>query len=528
MNFGLNISKRGIGFFWNKPGKRNYDAAKTTRTTSRWPGSSPNINSNVRYALRTLIARSRSAADNNPIMRNYLESCKANIVGSTGFQFHSRVVDEKGNPDEKTNRIIEEGYREFSKAENCTIEKRLSLRRLQKLLVEQMERDGAFLVKKHFGKKAGKFGFAFEILQADDIDHSYSTELPGGKIVVMGVQYNDKKQREGVWILERPILPGRVKQFDRKFYSLDKVIYEFDVTHPKLSVGIPAAAASLINMYKLNDFIDRANDRARIGTSLMAFIEPEKDAMIGLDGSGGADEGIGDTEESETLETEVDEINTWDLESNVMTRLDPGEKAKPFDPEWPQGIFEDFTKFVGRMIATGLSKIGFNKLMKNLESVNYSSLRSAELTEQDMWMMAQEDFIDMFFRNWFEDWLRMGIISDAIKLDYSEELIEKYNKPHFQPKRWGWVDPVKDISAAEKEIALNVTTKNAICNKKGTSFDEVIDQRKREAEKEYELLEILAEQNKLKAAAGITDKKTEVKISEDEDGKERTEIKLLA
>ena len=46
----------------------------------------------------------------------------------------------------------------------------------------------------------------------------------------------------------------------------------------------------------------------------------------------------------------------------------------------------------------------------------------------------------------------------------------------WQGRRWQWVDPVKDIEAGERAVALGVKTRRQICAEQGLDFDEVIAQ----------------------------------------------------
>jgi capsid protein len=71
----------------------------------------------------------------------------------------------------------------------------------------------------------------------------------------------------------------------------------------------------------------------------------------------------------------------------------------------------------------------------------------------------------------------MALITQAVKLPISK--FEKFNKPHFQARRWPGVDPMKEVNAAASAISNKFTSRTAViesgvCGESGDFEDTII------------------------------------------------------
>lgn len=457
---------------------REFKGASVDKSNYRWQGSSNDINRGIKWNWRNLLGRSREQSKNNAYFKGWLGFNRDNIVGPVGFSLQSKVLDKSGNYDEVINDKIEAAFEKFSEKDNCTVHKNLSFLRLQLLLVDQWKRDGEILLRKVFNAD-NPFAFAFETFEIEDLDHELNQELPSGNVIIMGVEYDKWKAPVRYYIKKRELLQNLGTYYsknikDYNVYEAFEIIHGFDLTHPRQVRGIPEAAAVLIETYNLDRWEDASLKNAIASARNMGFISRKAgdlDTMIKPQGSGSTD-------------STVPPGSAFDFKDNVFTFLDEGENFVGFDPKFPLEQHESFVKSLGRKIATGL-KIGFNKLFNNYESVNFSSLRSSELTDQRKWMLEQQLFIEMFFNNFYRDWLYYAILSGQLKLSLAK--IDEYNKPFWQPTRWAWVDPVKDITAVKLALEENLTTLTDELSKQGKDFNDIIKRRKQELEKLKEL-----------------------------------------
>jgi len=71
----------------------------------------------------------------------------------------------------------------------------------------------------------------------------------------------------------------------------------------------------------------------------------------------------------------------------------------------------------------------------------------------------------------FEAWLEVALTNGAINLPVSKFAL--FNKPKFTGRRWPWVDPQKDITAALMEINGGLSTRTKWTEEGGEDLEEV-------------------------------------------------------
>jgi capsid protein len=60
--------------------------------------------------------------------------------------------------------------------------------------------------------------------------------------------------------------------------------------------------------------------------------------------------------------------------------------------------------------------------------------------------------------------------------------LEKFAVHSWQFRGWKWVDPLKDMQAAEAELALNITSHSRLSSEAGRDFEETLAEKKRDQE----------------------------------------------
>ena len=105
-----------------------------------------------------------------------------------------------------------------------------------------------------------------------------------------------------------------------------------------------------------------------------------------------------------------------------------GYELTEWDPNYPNDVYDPFTKAIARSLATGCL-VSYHGLTGDLTQVNFSSIRSGTLDEREMWKMVQGWYIQAAKEPVFEWWLARALINDAdLKLlPYSK--FDKFNSP---------------------------------------------------------------------------------------------------
>ena len=166
-----------------------------------------------------------------------------------------------------------------------------------------------------------------------------------------------------------------------------------------------------------------------------------------------------------------------DIEATPATfkELPPGYDVKKFDPNYPNGEFDSFSKAILRGIAVGLGA-GYSSISGDLSSVNFSSLRQGILDERETWKGLQEWFVATFVLPVFEEWLKYSLLLSKIKCGggyLKPERIDKYRDVTWTVRRWSWVDPVKDINSASIAVKNGFRSRSDVIRELGHDPEEV-------------------------------------------------------
>ncbi len=74
----------------------------------------------------------------------------------------------------------------------------------------------------------------------------------------------------------------------------------------------------------------------------------------------------------------------------------------------------------------------------------------------------------------FAGYLRNSMLQQAIALPLAK--FDKFNAPIWHPRTWGWVDPVKDVTANLMALRSGLKTYSEALAEQGKDFHETIEQ----------------------------------------------------
>ncbi len=162
-----------------------------------------------------------------------------------------------------------------------------------------------------------------------------------------------------------------------------------------------------------------------------------------------------------------------------MLNLPLGAKLSGYNPNRPNTAFNGFMESVMRHMAAGLN-MPYELVLKDFSKANYSSARAALL---EAWRYFQtkrrwlrDQWLDPIHECWLEEAINEGRVEAP---DYYQNRYA-YNRCRWIFSGRGWVDPVKEVVAVEKRLALCISTQQDECAEQGKDFQEVQDQRIRE------------------------------------------------
>ena len=172
------------------------------------------------------------------------------------------------------------------------------------------------------------------------------------------------------------------------------------------------------------------------------------------------------------------------IDAGAFHFLRPGEDAKAFKNERPNA---NLMPFINELLYKNSSALGVaaEEMTNNYTKVNYSSARQSSLVAKKLYLARRAEARRRYLDNVVMEWLKYEILTGKIKgLSMAKFMANpaKYRQFSFTFPGFDWVDPLKEIAAVEKEIALGLNTREAICAGKNRNFAQIVQQLSTEKE----------------------------------------------
>lgn len=440
------------------PARRRFAAAVIDRTTASWvPATADDINRELRTDLDALRQRSRDIARNNDLGRRFVKLCGRNIVGSQGVLLQARVVNPDNTPDTLANKAIEAGWYAWGRRGSAEISGRMGWVDLCRAVVQTVAEDGEALVAIIRGFAAGNpEGLAFQLIDTGRLDTRKNQEAAKGRnAIIMGVEINAAGRPAAYWLRPSPMSGESAP------VGAQDILHVFDPERPEQVRGVPWMHASMLALHDLGEFTRSALLNARRSADVLGY-------LVSPDGTAA---NLADSTEGDSQPVKINAPGTYDV-------LPEGYDIKTPEYNYPNTVFEPFTKAFQRRIAMGCDVAAHN-LTGDMTDVNYSSARIAELEERDMWMTRQNWFIAAFVEPVYAEWHRRALAAGVLQMPNGSSLpvakADKFLAHEWQPRRWTWVDPMKDIEAARLAIKSGVASPQQIAAQNGVDIEDVLD-----------------------------------------------------
>lgn len=410
---------------------RMFDAAKSDRLNATWGTTPLTADEIVRRHHRVLVARSREQAANNDYARAFLRMCRQNIVGPLGVQLQAQVKTDAGKLDSPVNEAIESEFARWAHRDHCDVTGKQSWVSIQRLCVLSAAKDGEFFLRKIYGRHAGKYGFALQVLDPQRCPVDVSEDLRDGRFLRAGIEFNAYGRPLAYYFSANEGEDYDYSTNGRTYVRIpaDEIIHGYVHDMVGQRRGLPWMATGLFRMRQLNAFEDAAIVNARVGAAKMGFIQWKEGQGPGI---------------------EDDEEITIDAEAGVFPVLPQGAELKEWAPMYPSGEFAVFNKAMLRSLASGFG-VNYNNLANDLEGVNFSSIRQGTLDEREFWKELQEWLIETLCEPVFEEWLSSALLAGLVKVKgrpLPAERRDQFAEVTWQPRRWTWIDPRADVDAA--------------------------------------------------------------------------------
>jgi len=438
--------------------KRSYQGALINRLTSDWLSPASTADDEIRASLTQLRGRCRELERNNDYVRRFLTALESNILGHSGIGLQMKVTENGGQPDNLANDIIEKAWKKWSSREFCTVTKRMTWFDVQRLILRSVARDGDMIIRKIRDRN----GFSLQLLEGDrlDINHNREKTKSGDNEIRMGVEVDSVGRPIAYYILEHNPNESTLTQAKRERIPASEIIHPFISDRVSQTRGTPWFVSSMTGLQMLSGYQEAELVAARVSASKMGFLIKDR-----------ADNYVGEIDENGQP--------SMNVEPGAIEQLPEGTTFQEWNPSHPTGNYSGFVKSCLRGISAGLG-ISYSTLANDLEGVNYSSIRAGVLDEREFYKAIQTWMIDSVVRPIFEGWLETNILNGTLNLPAAK--LDKFNQPHWLPRRWAWVDPLKDQQASILAVENLYKSKSEVVAESGGDYEETLKQIKKDEE----------------------------------------------
>ena len=445
---------------------RKYAAAQIGRLQQGWLMQPALLDSDIRAGLTAIRARSREEAENNGYYKGFLRDLKENVVGAQGFQLISKPMDSETEVDANAKSDIERHWKIWNKKESRPEVSGMGFKSFCKLVVHSAAMDGEVFIWEQRGSRFNPYRYSLRLMEPGSVDVNLNKELPNKNPIRMGVEFDANRFPVAYHILasERDVEFFMHGETGRKYIRVpsDQIIHLFLHDGIWQTRGMPWIHASLVRFNSFNRYEEAELISSRGGACKMGFITD-------------ADDGTGYTGDDDEDDTD-DEQLIEEFEPGMIGRLKQGQVFTGFNPDHPNAVYPDFVKTILRGIAAGLGE-SYNQFAQDLEGVSFGSLRQGALSERAVWMGLQawliEEALDRIFSAWLETALQAKAITNRNGTPLPFERLDKFLEHEWQPRRWDWIDPLKDTSADRMQQEDLTMSRSERIRKRGRQPTEV-------------------------------------------------------
>ena len=440
----------------NNSYQRAFKAAMGSRFIDWLFTSGHKVNNDLISQLKTLIERSRDLSKNNQLFRAYINNCQRGVVGAEGFRLQMQIKNDDGTLNQALNDQIEWAWYDFTNKKKLQTSQKLRDVDFDTLLFRTLLVDGQAFIQ-IIKDSESPFGVKFKLIDALAVDTEYlqiMTETQNG--IYNGVEVDHDYKAVRYWL--RQCYNGNYQS--GRLYALpaDEVIHLYVPQFIDQVRGYSPIVASYDSLKQLDDFSVAELIAAKIASCQGVFYERNDKAPNG----DFLDQGNMDDQGSFLRQ----------LSPGMASIVPAGYNIKTLTPNHPNSNYDGFTKAITKRVAAAMGT-NYNSLNGDLQSVNYSSLRSASIGEGAFFKGWQRFLIENWKNVEFELFLKGYLINSKSSLRPSE--YSKYLRSYrFIPKTDPNYDIAKEAVAVERLLKLGLTSHIQQIQKRGLDPQQLV------------------------------------------------------
>jgi lambda family phage portal protein len=447
-----------------------FDAAGKGRRGLAWVSTKLGTNTLLLSDGAELISRSRDAVRNNSWAWTAVDSYQANVIGR-GIRLVPQQDDAmvRERIQAKWNRWVKECDAEYEPANPCSGQ--LDFYGFQGLSVRDVMTAGEAFVR--FIPRPRSEGLSVPL----QIELIASEQLPlwrmspegidSGNAVRMGIEFRPDKRRAAYHFWKAH--PG-----ETMFYPLEglqtervpatEVLHVFKPISIGQMRGMPWLTSVLAKLYELDQLVDAEIVRRKVGAMITGFIRqitPGNPVMPADPASSSAATDPG---------TQISK-----LEPGTFPVLNQGEDIT-FPTIPASGDLPPVVRMLLQAFAGG-ANLTYEQISGDLSGVNFSSIRTGMLemrrkAEQFQHGIFIHQFCHPIFRRWLKEAMLAMVFGAEMMVAYQRDPAP-FEKVAWVTPGWPWIDPLKDIAAAERTVRGGFGSRSRVCASLGVDSQQI-------------------------------------------------------
>lgn len=491
-----NFYDKVIGFFSPKRGiERERDrlrlnalqgfsgASKRRKSLATWTTLRNDPGDILSHDYDVLVQRSYDLDRNNPLASGALSSLEENIIG-TGLRVQSQIDYKYLNlTEEQAQEWQAEAERIFKlwACKNTADSKReQNFYQMQSTAFVGSMLTGDAFAQRQYMRKNDFLGTSWRLVDSSRVcnpDHTTDSRK-----ITNGIERDSTGAP--VWYhytnthpydYKQPVTWSKISPYSNDGFTRD-FIHAFKKRAVAENRGRPILAPVIEALKQLGRYTEAELQAAVVSGLFTVFIKSP-------DGTTELDHYDGDSEESTPSDT------NYSMGNGAIVGLAEGEDISTANPGRPNSGFDPFVLAILRQIGVCLG-LPYELMVKHF-TASYSASRAALNEAQRSFRQRRKWFGDSFCQPIYE-----SVIIEAVAKGYLSapgffddyQTRQAYLSTTWTGDAWGSLDPVKDVSAAEKRLSLGLTTRaQETLELTGGDYDKNAMQRAKESKIEREI-----------------------------------------
>ena len=443
-------------------GYGNYGANTTKKSMAGWLYAGGSAREDINDNLDILRQRSRDLYMGVPLATGSVKTMRTNVVGR-GLKLRPTIDREAlGIEEDQAKELEKQIQREWSlwaDSPDCDMQRIDNFYELQQLAFTNWLISGDVLavlpVKK---RKNQPYDLRINLIEADrlsspDYYDTYDNKIVGGVEQSEDgevVAYHFSKHHP-LSYADQKIEWVRVEAYGKRT-GRKNVLHIMSRERIGQRRGVPFLAPVIETLKQLGRYTDAELVAAVVSGMFTIFIEHEDNST---------DEPIGSAIPEEYRVDDEDE-NSIEVAPGAVIDLGDGEKAHDVNPGRPNANFSGFVEALSQQIGSAL-EIPYELLVKRFNS-SYTASKGALEEAWKMFNMYRDWMARDFCQPIYEEWMAEAVAKGRINAPgfFTDPIRRKaFCKAEWNGPARGTLDPVKEVTAAEKRVANGFSTRAA-------------------------------------------------------------------